>query len=351
MGNITGFRRVIFRSKLLAPIKFTFFYFTKRQEASRQAETVVGKENVTNRMITDMIWDMSRYHFLFWEYFLHHLEYANKKRKESIIPECELMSWSMSFNDPANSHIFKKKQDTYEYYKKYFKRELVYLASASEECKATFRDFTQRHKRFIVKPEDAFGGRGVKIMDIDNDSVDDAFGALFEGTKKGVVIEELIHQCDAMAHFNASSVNTVRMITVRLDDRVEVLPPSFRVGYTGSVVDNGCINCGVDLETGIIKRVIDKHTGKEIVLHPDSGVALLGEQIPGWEDIIPFAKELATVVPSNRYTGWDLAHTDDGWVLVEANFDSELMNQYSHGVGCRKELTAWLKELNRRPFA
>lgn len=350
MGKL---RTMIFKSKLLSPVKFCVFCFTKKEEAIRQAEASVGKENVTKKMIYDMLWVESRYHFVFDEYFTFDLGNANHRKKASFIPESELLSWCDCFNEADTAHIFRQKQDSYEYYKKYFKRELIYLQSDSEADENIFLDFTGRHSKFIVKPNDAGCGRDVRIIDLDktDKSVSEIFKEIVTSNKSGVVVEELIRQSESMARLNASSVNTIRTITVNVNGRIEFLPPSCRVGYAGSVVDNGCISTGVDFETGIIRRVIDKHTGKELILHPDSGVRILGAQIPDWKDCIALSKELATLVPSTRYSGWDLAHTDNGWVLVEANNCSDMMSQYSHGIGCRYELTKWLKELNIKPFS
>lgn len=48
------------------------------------------------------------------------------------------------------------------------------------------------------------------------------------------------------------------------------------------------------------------------------------------------AKELANVVPEQRYVGWDLAYTDAGWVMIEGNSWSQFVGpQISQRRGMR----------------
>ena len=49
-------------------------------------------------------------------------------------------------------------------------------------------------------------------------------------------------------------------------------------------------------------------------------------------------KELAQVTPENRYTGWDCALTEHGWVMVEANRQGQFVWQIPLQQGCREEM-------------
>ena len=57
-------------------------------------------------------------------------------------------------------------------------------------------------------------------------------------------------------------------------------------------------------------------------------------------------QELANVVPSNRYTGWDLALTEDGWLLVEANARGQFISQIPDGKGIKEQFDRYLEELH-----
>ena len=58
------------------------------------------------------------------------------------------------------------------------------------------------------------------------------------------------------------------------------------------------------------------------------------------------AKQLAQVIPSNRWTGWDLALTDDGWIMVEGNARAQFGFQIADRTGFRAAIESYMKELN-----
>ena len=73
-----------------------------------------------------------------------------------------------------------------------------------------------------------------------------------------------------------------------------------------------------DNEIKVGQSAIDERMNRYVV-HPDSGKAILGFQIPKWEEAKSFVVDLANVLPELKYCGWDLALTNQGWVMVEAN--------------------------------
>ena len=75
---------------------------------------------------------------------------------------------------------------------------------------------------------------------------------------------------------------------------------------------------------------------------------LVGYKIPFWSEAKALVRELAQVVPENRYTGWDLALTDGGWVLVEANRRAQFGFQMSLQKGFRKEIDGYLAKLGKK---
>ena len=54
-------------------------------------------------------------------------------------------------------------------------------------------------------------------------------------------------------------------------------------------------------------------------VHPLTGKPIVGYRIPFWNEIRTMVKELGLVVPELRYTGWDVAITSKGPILIEGN--------------------------------
>lgn len=150
-----------------------------------------------------------------------------------------------------------------------------------------------------------------------------------------------------MAQFHPSSLNTIRVATVKFDDGVEVIEAFFRTGRGGNIVDNagaGGVFGTIDIETGIIDAVGDEY-GNLYEVHPDSGLPIKGFAIPRWEEAKAMAIELADIVKGNRYSGWDLALTENGWIMIEGNARGQFVWQMPRQKGWLSEANAILRRL------
>ncbi|MCC2112360.1 MAG: hypothetical protein KDJ16_10030, partial [Hyphomicrobiales bacterium] len=63
----------------------------------------------------------------------------------------------------------------------------------------------------------------------------------------------------------------------------------------------------------------------EIETHPDTGAQLVGFQIPNWDTVCRTALDGAAVLHGLGLIGWDIAPSDDGCILVEANYRPDLV--------------------------
>ena len=77
--------------------------------------------------------------------------------------------------------------------------------------------------------------------------------------------------------------------------------------------------------------------------HPDSGVFFPGYQLPDWEQALETVSACMQFVPEVKYTGWNLAHTQNGWVVVEGNLRGQFVGQMPLRKGCTKEIEAILE--------
>lgn len=119
---------------------------------------------------------------------------------------------------------------TYQKFKKYYKREMVYCSG--EDGFETFSDFSDRHSKFIIKPLDLFCGKAVQIIDISECTDRKALYEEWLGAYNNkFILEEFIEQAPELAKLHPSSVNTVRMPTIRMDDGMVIVHPQLRMGH------------------------------------------------------------------------------------------------------------------------
>ncbi len=305
-------------------------------------------EEEKKRIAKDMLNEAHKYQVVFDEYIFHRFRNKSQEERRAYIPIMEGAAYCDRLNNPKNKYIFDDKGETYRVFGKYFHREQVKIVKWNNEETNELRSFIERHPRFIAKPYDGANGVGIRIVDLAEEGpVDTLIQTLRGNYPKGFVAEELIIQAKTLSAVNPSSVNTLRLITIRMNDRVEVLPGAWRCGTGGRCVDNGGsggIFCILD-DDGIIYRTADEH-GNSYEEHPDTKHPLIGFQVPRYKEARELVVELSAIVPDNRYCGWDLALTEEGWVLQEANARGGIVAiQTPMGRGLRKEMDALLTEL------
>ena len=115
-----------------------------------------------------------------------------------------------------------------------------------------------------------------------------------------------------------------------------------KIGQGGSFVDNGGrggILVGIDNQIGVLNTVGYDEFLTQYSAHPDTGVQFIGYQLPEWEKLLSLAVELSAQTPTVKYIGWDLAHTDQGWIVIEGNGSSQLIGpQIVWKKGIREEI-------------
>ena len=149
-------------------------------------------------------------------------------------------------------------------------------------------------------------------------------------SKKKMICEECIIQHPAIAAFNSSSVNTVRVLTIvdSKDGEAEChhVYAGFRMGR-GKSVDNfhsGGIIASVDTATGITCMDAIDLAGNHYPIHPLSGLNTEGFQLPNWDKVLEITEKAALRLASLKtggagMVGWDVAITQEGACLVEGN--------------------------------
>lgn len=307
-----------------------------------------------NHLLTkDLISERIHHNVPFDEYFLFEFDKNNDEAyRRKFVSDIERVKIANSLNVPQNDIIFYDKEKTYEVFGEYYHRDILRI---NEVCnRSSFIQFVKKHNSFICKPIDGGCGKGIKILHLKSgDDVESVFTSLQKDYSGKCIIEELIIQNNLLSELHPTSVNTVRMPTIRFDDRVKIIHPFLRVGQGNSITDNagsGGIICALDEITGEVIATSDEF-GHSFIDHPNSGKRLIGFTVPHWEKAKMVVNELALMIPDNRYCSWDLALTQKGWVLVEANAKGQFVWQYATHKGFRNEIESILQEIKKdKPF-
>lgn len=327
-------------------------YYRNEKPEKFWAQSGRTPEEFTAEVRKDMVSSLFKYGCSYEEYFFYDfLHNQDVKYRNSFITDFNRFTYYAKCNKYKNLKLFDDKQKTFELYGAYYGRELIFLTENSQEELAAF---VSRHPRIIVKPTNLSCGQGVELIDTTTyASTEELFHHLISTGR--FLVEEALVQSPELAKLHPSSVNCARVATVLLGKpgnyEVEVFHPFLKIGRHGSVIDNGVSVRGIvvkiDKDTGKLCTDGCDEDGMRFTEHPETGVVLKGYHLPDWEQAIRLVKELALILPSNRYVGWDLAHTNSGWVVIEGNARGQFIGQQmADVVGRKAEMDEIMKRIH-----
>lgn len=275
-----------------------------------------------NSIMKDVISCTYLYQIAPEEYFYFGFQKLNKLGRAMYIGKNERRKIHRKMNPNEERELFNNKWNAYVRFKEMYGREIIKVECVDDW--GVFDEFTNRHEQYMVKAISKYGGDGIFLVDMRREtrSKEDIFSGIID--LGACVVEELVLQSETLSRFHPESVNTVRVLTFLNKDMVHIVFAGLRMGVNGNVVDNalmGGLMAGIDIDSGIIFTPGYRRTGESYVIHPSSGQQIIGEEIPYWNDLKNKVKILAKEVPTLRLIGWDLALTNNGWIVIEGNCD------------------------------
>jgi len=143
------------------------------------------------------------------------------------------------------------------------------------------------------------------------------------------IIQERVLQHDRLNELYRDSVNTIRLITARQDEKVIPLGAIIRTGTNGERRDNsaaGGISVGVKLETGELFEtgIYQPGLGQTTKQHPNTEVKFAGFVVPYFAEAMQLAIEAHDFLYGVHSIGWDIAITQKGPTFIEGNDNWEI---------------------------
>lgn len=177
----------------------------------------------------------------------------------------------------------------------------------------------------------SFGGSGISFLSAKNLSDEEIMQKLAE-ISGDYIIQKVIRQHPLMNKINASSINTMRIVTFYYKGQVHMLSAVLRMGSGDARVDNitqGGFACRIH-EDGRLDQYAVSRKSSWNTKHP-GGVVFEEVVIPGFEKIVAQVKAAAMRVPYFKILGWDIALGENGQpVFIEFNVRPE-QNQKTCG--------------------
>lgn len=259
------------------------------------------------------------------DYIQYRFYYKTRPERNKFVTHSKLLKIMRICNDPNSRIIFDSKPLFNDEFKKYLGRDYLDTTNSNDQ---EIENFIKKHNRVIAKSPDGMFGKGIEFFEVKDIKFDEDFFNLIKKNK--YLLEEILTQNIELKEFNASSVNTLRVVTlINSKNEVQIMCGVLRLGRQGQSADNfhhyGIASL-IDVETGIVYTDGVDRNWDRYVIHPDSKKTICGFKIPQWEDIKALCIEAAKVHPEVRYVGWDVSLKENGQiVLIEGNPGQILM--------------------------
>lgn len=162
-----------------------------------------------------------------------------------------------------------------------------------------------------------------------------------EVEKDWVLFEKLVVPHDTLAELVPQGLPDIRLVCYGSEPLLAMLRLPTNASDGRANLHQGALGAAVDLDSGKVTRALFK--GEEVPEHPDTGHALIGAEVPYWDEVLDAASSCSEATGLG-YLGADLVIDEElGPLVMEVNARPGLQVQNVTGVG----LAERLKEINK----
>lgn len=185
---------------------------------------------------------------------------------------------------------------------------------------------------FIIKPSRTANGKNIKLMICDEGQFllpeKREWKEIVNLYGKDFLVQKRVVQHEVMAEPHSSSVNTMRILTLRWGGDVHFLLAFARFGNNGTINDNagtGGVCVGIDKDGRFSKFAVNAQA-QRLNAHPSSGYLFSQQKkIPGFDKAVNLCLELHNEVLHHNFISWDIAIDPlANPVFIEHNFRGAL---------------------------
>lgn len=134
------------------------------------------------------------------------------------------------------------------------------------------------------------------------------------------IVQRFVENHHRVAPITNGALAALRIVTgMNGRGQAEFVTSLMALPHGESETTIGGITCAIERETGRITRAL-KPIDDRVSRHPDTGAPIVGVVLPFWRESIDLVlRAHATAFPRLAFLGWDIALTEDGPLLIEAN--------------------------------
>lgn len=295
-----------------------------------------GKSSV--RIFLDMVFCFLRYGAGYVDYQAYNFINLPSKLRNTYLTRNRCRRFLSEVNCPDYEAYFEDKIRFNRTFDKYLGRGWIDLSSASD---AQIAEFLETHGQiYFLKPADGECGIGIERIDL-REMGSDPYAAAKRLKESGkALLEEALVQHEQMCRLHPESVNCLRIVTMLdRENKPHLVYAMQKIGLNHRFTDNDSIGTLVDTareEIASAGWVYAADGSRCYETHPQLHYQIRGCHIPYLKEAIGLCLEAATVVPEQRYIGWDVAVCPDGPVLVEGNNTPGCVLSYQHFCGSER---------------
>ncbi len=284
-------------------------------DTARKIHKRCGKNTLF--IVADMIACGFQYQAGYMDYLVFEFYNLTARQRRTYITRGQNNRYVRLLNPQENWHLLEDKVEFLKRFDGFHGRDWIDLRETSH---GAFETFCESHPKLVAKPLDGTCGRGIEFIEIsDRSKIAGLYDMLMQGGQ--YLVEEMIVQHPDISRIYPLSVNTLRLVTIKNGNMVHLVFSSMRIG-NGKRVDN--LNSGgmavlVDMEAGEISAPGADKEGNVYERHPMTGVELVGIRIPMYREAVSLVKKAAMKIPELGYIAWDVAVSEKGPLIIEAN--------------------------------
>ena len=175
--------------------------------------------------------------------------------------------------------------------------------------------------KIVYKPNCKGQGQGVRVLNVETDEQLAAALELFK-SEDNAIVEEFIRQHEVMASFNPNAVNIVRFYSVASHAGMYIFAPVLTTAVNMDISNGSqdALTAVVDIRTGrVLTDAVDQNNIVDYSAHPLTGTAFRGAELPYWQECVELLRRAVPLAGKISNIGWDVAITENGPLIIEAN--------------------------------